>query len=49
MHISSTIYENFRAISDFFSSKNYELMVEDLEKFIMGKYPKLFKRNLRDQ
>ena len=43
-YISNTIYDNFIAINDFFKSGNYESKLMDIEKFMLNKYPELFKR-----
>jgi hypothetical protein len=43
-HISTTVYENFAAMNDFFRSENYESKVTDITKFMLNKYPELFKR-----
>jgi hypothetical protein len=43
-HISNTIYENFVVINDFFSSGNYESKFTDIRKFMLKKYPELFRQ-----
>ncbi|GGA92042.1 hypothetical protein [Puia dinghuensis] len=43
-YISDTIYQNFDAINDFFKSGNHELKMVDIRKFMLSKYPELFKR-----
>lgn len=43
-YISNLIYDNYDAINDFFTIDNYESKVADLEKFIMKKYPDLFRK-----
>ena len=43
-YISNTIYDNFAAINDFFKSGNYESKMADIDKFMLNKYPELFKK-----
>lgn len=44
VHISDTIYDNFKVISDFFITGNYEAKIAEIEKYMQDKYPELFKR-----
>jgi hypothetical protein len=44
-YLSKVVVDNFTTISNFFRSKDYELKIADLEKFMINKYPELFKRN----
>jgi len=44
-HISATIYENFEAINNFFSSENFDLKFSGIEKFMLCKYPQLFNKS----
>lgn len=43
-HISTTIYKNFDGINNFFSSGDYESKVAEIRKFMLNKYPELFKK-----
>jgi hypothetical protein len=43
-HISTIIYNNYELIDSFFKSKNYETNIANLEKYMLNKYPSLFKR-----
>jgi hypothetical protein len=43
--LSKIVLDNFITINDFFNSNNYESKVAGLEKFIINKYPELFKRS----
>lgn len=42
-YISAIIDENFAAINDFFKNGEYESKMADIRKFMVNKYPKLFK------
>lgn len=42
-YISDIIDDNFAVINDFFKSGDYELKMADIRKFMLNKYPNLFK------
>ena len=42
LHISTSIYENYSAINDYFNNDNYESKVADMKKFRCNKYPELY-------
>jgi hypothetical protein len=44
-YIADTIDENFAALNVFFKSENYELKMAEIERFMLNKYPKTFKRD----
>jgi hypothetical protein len=41
--ISTLIYDNYKAIDDFFMGENYESRSTDLRNYVINKYPELFK------
>jgi hypothetical protein len=43
-YISNQIYENYSEIRKFFSSENYEFKFNDVKRFMIEKYPDLFKK-----
>lgn len=43
-YISTTLYKNFEEINDFFSSGDYESKFNDINKFMIDRYPNLFKK-----
>jgi hypothetical protein len=44
-YIADTIDENFAEINDFFKSENHESEMAEIDKFMINKYPNLFKRS----
>lgn len=44
-HLSTVIYTNMDLIKDFFSSENYEVKVDEIDKYMQDRYPWLFKRD----
>jgi hypothetical protein len=44
-HISATVYDNFTVINEFFSNRNFDSKFADIKKFILNKYPELFKKS----
>ncbi|MCB0490630.1 MAG: hypothetical protein KDC99_19310 [Cyclobacteriaceae bacterium] len=43
-HLSTAIYQNFVSIDNFFSGDDYESKAAEIDKFVMNKYPDLFKK-----
>lgn len=44
-HISTTIYKNFSAINEFFVNRNLDSELVNIQKFILNRYPDLFKKS----
>lgn len=44
-YLSATVQENLTAISEFFRIGDYDLKIKAVQKFMMEKYPQLFKKN----
>lgn len=44
-NLSMIIYENFDLLNDFFNSENYLSNFENVEKFMINKYPAFFKKS----
>ena len=42
-HITTTIYENYTLLNDFFSEGNYELKIAEFEEYWKNKHPELYK------
>lgn len=43
--ISTTLYKHFAVICQFFNSRDYQSKVAEMTKFMLDKYPELFKRS----
>ncbi|HET9058204.1 MAG TPA: hypothetical protein VFN30_15270 [Chitinophagaceae bacterium] len=43
-YITDVVCENFTELNDFFREGNYESKVKDIKRFMMEKYPELYKR-----